>query len=205
MLIADEPTTALDVTVQAEILKLIRDLKDRFDSGIVLITHDMGVVADMADRVLVMNDGRIVEQGPTRQIFNDPQHPYTQQLLAAVPHFGTHSPETAASGTPAPAATPQEAAAPAATPQEAAAPGAAVESVLELTNLVLEYPKRGSQPVFRAIDDVSFSVGKGEIVGLVGESGSGKTTIGRAAVGLLPIHSGSLKVAGVEMAGVKPK
>src|SRR5690606_2926242 len=100
---------------------------------------------------------------------------------------------------------PQEAAAPAATPQEAAAPGAVVESVLELTNLVLEYPKRGSQPVFRAIDDVSFSVGKGEIVGLVGESGSGKTTIGRAAVGLLPIHSGSLKVAGVEMAGVKPK
>ncbi len=195
LLIADEPTTALDVTVQAEILKLIRDLKDRFDSGIVLITHDMGVVADMADRVLVMKDGRIVEQGPTRQIFNDPQHPYTQQLLAAVPHFGTHSPETAASGTPAPAAT----------PQEAAAPGAAVESVLELTNLVLEYPKRGSQPVFRAIDDVSFSVGKGEIVGLVGESGSGKTTIGRAAVGLLPIHSGSLKVAGVEMAGVKPK
>src|SRR5690606_5265936 len=189
------PTTALDVTVQAEILKLIRDLKDRFDSGIVLITHDMGVVADMADRVLVMKDGRIVEQGPTRQIFNDPQHPYTQQLLAAGPHFGTHSPETAASGTPAPAAT----------PQEAAAPGAAVESVLELTNLVLEYPKRGSQPVFRAIDDVSFSVGKGEIVGLVGESGSGKTTIGRAAVGLLPIHSGSLKVAGVEMAGVKPK
>ncbi|WP_068116693.1 ATP-binding cassette domain-containing protein, partial [Nocardioides massiliensis] len=188
LLIADEPTTALDVTVQAEILKLIRDLKDRFDSGIVLITHDMGVVADMADRVLVMKDGRIVEQGPTRQIFNDPQHPYTQQLLAAVPHFGTHSRQPVEPD-----------------PDPLAGAAAPAEPVLELTNLVLEYPKRGSQPAFRAIDDVTFSIARNEIVGLVGESGSGKTTIGRAAVGLLPIHAGSLKVAGVEMAGAKAK
>jgi len=189
LLIADEPTTALDVTVQAEILKLIRDLKDRIDSGIVLITHDMGVVADMADRMIVMKDGRVVEQGETRQIFRSPQHPYTQQLLAAVPHFGTHSGARAES---APEAAP-------AVIDETAPPA------LEITDLVLEYPKRGSQPVFRAVDGVSLTVAKGEVVGLVGESGSGKTTIGRAAVGLLPVHSGSLKVTGVEMAGVKPK
>ncbi len=91
LLVADEPTTALDVTVQAEILKLMQDLRHRIDAGIVLITHDMGVVADMADRIIVMKDGRIVESGDADQIFHHPQHEYTQQLLAAVPHFGRHA------------------------------------------------------------------------------------------------------------------
>ena len=89
LLIADEPTTALDVTVQAEILKLMRELRERVDAAIILITHDMGVVADMADRIIVMKDGRVVEHGTSDQIFNDPQHPYTKALLAAVPHLGT--------------------------------------------------------------------------------------------------------------------
>ena len=88
LLIADEPTTALDVTVQAEILKLIRDLRDRIDAGILLITHDMGVVADLSDRVLVMQRGRIVESGTSTQVFHAPRDPYTQELLRAVPHLG---------------------------------------------------------------------------------------------------------------------
>ncbi|MDX5318124.1 MAG: ABC transporter ATP-binding protein, partial [Actinomycetes bacterium] len=91
LLVADEPTTALDVTVQAEILKLMRDLRSRIDSGIILITHDMGIVADMADTIVVMKDGRLVERGTADQIFNRPQHPYTQELLSAVPHLGSHS------------------------------------------------------------------------------------------------------------------
>ena len=91
LLVADEPTTALDVTVQGEILKLMRDLRERVNAGVVLITHDMGVVADMADRIVVMQHGRIVEAGTADQIFNHAQHPYTQQLLASVPHFGTAS------------------------------------------------------------------------------------------------------------------
>jgi peptide/nickel transport system ATP-binding protein len=211
LLVADEPTTALDVTVQAEILKLMRDLRQRIDAGIVLITHDMGVVADMADRIIVMKDGRIVETGDADQIFHRPQHEYTQQLLAAVPHFGSHAAAAADEGESAGdhgdemfrrgAATTNGVAgtAPAATVEEAAKP------IVEMRDLVLEYPKRGSQPVFRAVDGVSLSIGQGEVVGLVGESGSGKTTIGRAVVGLLPVAGGSLEVAGVDMVGAKKR
>ncbi len=213
LLVADEPTTALDVTVQAEILKLMRDLRKRIDAGIVLITHDMGVVADMADRIIVMKDGRIVETGSAEQIFYRPQHEYTKQLLAAVPHFGRHAAAlegrengdhsdemfrrgAAGSG---PAAAPAESAGSSASGEPAGA------HLVEMRDLVLEYPKRGSQPVFRAVDGVSLTIGHGEVVGLVGESGSGKTTIGRAVVGLLPIAGGSLSVAGVDMVGVKSK
>ena len=204
LLVADEPTTALDVTVQAEILKLMRDLRDRIDSGIVLITHDMGVVADMADRIIVMKDGRIVEKGDAAQIFGNPQHPYTQQLLAAVPHFGRHA-----------ARTETETAGAEEHGDELFRRGAAIAEaaqaepqgtpVLEIKDLVLEYPKRGSQPAFRAVDGVDLTIARGEVVGLVGESGSGKTTIGRAAVGLLPVKSGTLRVAGVDMTSAKPK
>jgi peptide/nickel transport system ATP-binding protein len=207
LLVADEPTTALDVTVQAEILKLMRDLRKRIDAGIVLITHDMGVVADMADRIIVMKDGRIVETGTAEQIFHRPQHEYTQQLLAAVPHFGRHAAALEGDGhvdhgdemfrRGAPAA-----AEPVPSPTSAAP---TVTPLVEMRDLVLEYPKRGSQPVFRAVDGVSLSIGYGEVVGLVGESGSGKTTIGRAVVGLLPVADGSLQVAGVDMVGAKPK
>ena len=190
LLVADEPTTALDVTVQAEILKLMGDLRERVNAGIVLITHDMGVVADMADRIVVMQQGRIVESGTADQIFNHAQHPYTQQLLASVPHFGTISVADAQARTDRDRAT---------------AAAETREPVFVAENLVLEYPKRGNQPVFRAVDDVSLTIGRGEVVGLVGESGSGKTTIGRAALGLLPVAGGSLKVAGVEMKGAGRK
>jgi len=178
LLVADEPTTALDVTVQAEIIDLMRNLKDKLNSAVLLITHDMGVVADLADDILVMKDGMTVEKGSADQIFNRPQHPYTQQLLAAVPKLGF-------------AAT-----------RELAAP-AKPEPVLKLENLVIEYPKRGRITAFTAVKDFNLEIFPGEIVGLVGESGSGKTTVGRASIGLIPVKSGSIQVNGQEIAGAK--
>ncbi len=193
LLIADEPTTALDVTVQAEILKLMRDLRHRVDAGIILITHDMGVVADLSDRVMVMKNGRVVEEGDASDIFYKPQHPYTQALLSAVPHLG--------SATSASVEVTERAEAPAgATPA-----AASTDLALDAKGLVIEYPARGRVPAFRANKGIDLTVGRGEVVGLVGESGSGKTTVGRAAVGLLPVHEGSLKVNGVELAGIRPK
>lgn len=204
LLIADEPTTALDVTVQAEILKLMRDLRSRIDSGIILITHDMGVVADLADRVLVMKDGRIVESGTSDEIFNQPTHPYTQQLLAAVPHLGATVGGDAAlaeAGASAPitavgAATTEPRTAPVG--QASAGDGLA----LDARDLVIEYPGRGRIPAFRAVDGITMDIKRGEVVGLVGESGSGKTTVGRAVVGLLPVTEGSLRIGGHEMVGI---
>lgn len=175
LLIADEPTTALDVTVQAEILELLRSLRARLDSAIVLITHDMGVVADLADSIMVMKDGEAVEQGTSLDIFQRPQHPYTQSLLASVPHLGVDVSE------------------------EGSRPRHGGEAVLSFTGVAIEYPKRGRVPAFRAADDITLEVFPGEIVGLVGESGSGKTTLGRAAVGLLPIKEGRLISAGIDI------
>ena len=178
LLIADEPTTALDVTVQAEILDLMRNLKDKLNSAVVLITHDMGVVADMADRILVMKDGLTVEQGTADQIFNRPAHPYTQALLASVPKLGSVAKrELTISGDP----------------------------VLKLEGVTITYPKRGRVPAFTAASDISFDIFPGEILGLVGESGSGKTTVGRAAIGLLPVSGGSIKLIGEEIAGADQK
>ena len=205
LLVADEPTTALDVTVQAEILKLMRDLRKRIDAGIVLITHDMGVVADMADRIIVMKDGRVVETGTADDIFHRPQHEYTQQLLAAVPHFGRHAAQALGEdGGDHSDEMYRRGAAVAAAPVETAGAEQG-PPLVEMRDLVLEYPKRGSQPVFRAVDGVSLTIAQGEVVGLVGESGSGKTTIGRAVVGLLPVAGGSLEVAGVNMVGARQK
>jgi peptide/nickel transport system ATP-binding protein len=196
LLIADEPTTALDVTVQAEILKLLRDLRDRIDAGIVLITHDMGVVADLADDVLVMQKGRIVETGSVRHVYNNPVDSYTQSLLAAVPHLGAgrgresivvNEPEPTIEGEAPPAPV----------------PGAAEHAdIIDLRDVAIVYPKRGRSPAFRAIDGVSLTVGRGEVIGLVGESGSGKTTIGRAIVGLLPFVEGEARVLGHDMVGI---
>jgi peptide/nickel transport system ATP-binding protein len=181
LLIADEPTTALDVTVQAEILDLMRNLKDKLNSAVLLITHDMGVVADLADKILVMKDGFTVEQGSADQIFHAPTHPYTQQLLAAVPKLGSAPTRTL--------------------PADATKKA----PVLSLKDVVIEYPKRGRIPAFTAAKDISFDIYPGEILGLVGESGSGKTTVGRAAIGLLPIKSGSIEVVGNEIAGASGK
>jgi len=182
LLVADEPTTALDVTVQAEILDLMRGLKDKLNSAILLITHDMGVVADMADEILVMKDGITVEKGTADQIFNRPQHPYTQQLLGAVPMLGSTKKRELPyreDSKPAP--------------------------VLKLTDVTIEYPKRGRQPAFTAVKNFNLEIYPGEIVGLVGESGSGKTTVGRASIGLLPVKEGSIQVIGNEIAGAGQK
>ena len=182
LLVADEPTTALDVTVQAEILDLMRGLRTKLNSAIVLITHDMGVVADIADEILVMKDGLTVEHGSADQIFNRPAHPYTQELLAAVPKLG-HSPRRSlpSSGVSNPA------------------------PVLKLQNVTIEYPKRGRIPAFVAVKDFDLEIYPGEIVGLVGESGSGKTTVGRAAIGLLPIKSGSIEIVGTDISHATQK
>ncbi|MBA3288878.1 MAG: ABC transporter ATP-binding protein, partial [Acidimicrobiia bacterium] len=196
LLIADEPTTALDVTVQAEILKLVRDLRDRIDAAILLITHDMGVVADLADRVLVMEKGLIVEQGEIEQIFHAGQHPYTQKLLAAVPHLGSLVGEQQVD---APVKGNGEVHAPL-SPEVAS--GAEPNLVVDLRDVAIEYPKRGRAPAFRAVDGVTLRIERGEVLGLVGESGSGKTTIGRAVVGLLPFVEGEATVLGTNMVGV---
>jgi peptide/nickel transport system ATP-binding protein len=195
LLLADEPTTALDVTVQAEILDLLRELHTRLDSAILLITHDMGVVADLADRVVVMRSGEIVETGTVRQVFGQPQHPYTVELLAAVPKLTT-GPGSVSVREPAPAAAGPEAV------EAAASPG---QPVLEVRNLVVEYPGRRRLPAFRAVDDVSLSIERGQVLGLVGESGSGKTTIGRAVASLLPATSGDIVVSGTQMRGLRPR
>ncbi|WP_458111509.1 ABC transporter ATP-binding protein [Arthrobacter sp. R1-13] len=217
LLIADEPTTALDVTVQAEILDLMRHLRNKLDSAIVLITHDMGVVADLADRIAVMRRGVIVESGTAEQIFNNPQHPYTQALLAAVPHLGQGSADegevdvtaalAAATHTELTSVDPVElvrrerenAAALAAA--EAARPKG--DPVLELTDVAIEYPKQGRVPAFRAVEGANLVIYPGQVVGLVGESGSGKTTIGRAAVGLLPVAAGTMRVVGEDISAAK--
>ncbi|WP_372593311.1 ABC transporter ATP-binding protein [Actinotalea sp.] len=195
LLIADEPTTALDVTVQAEILKLMRDLRHRINSGIILITHDMGVVADMADRIIVMKDGKVVEHGTAAEIFGAPQHPYTRKLLEAVPHLG-HG-RKGIPGASGEALVSVEG-------STAQAPVAAVSDrpvVLDAKQMIIEYPGRRRTPAFRAVDEVSLTIRQGEVVGLVGESGSGKTTIGRAVVGLLPVTGGELSICGVDMVG----
>lgn len=180
LLIADEPTTALDVTVQAEILDLIRDLNKRLNSAVILITHDMGVVADLSDHMIVMKDGVVVESGSTKQVFTKPGHQYTKDLLAAVPHLGAAELKPAVDRT-------------------------GQKPTLSLRNVNIEYPKRGRVPAFKAASDINLEIYPGEVLGLVGESGSGKTTIGRAVVGLLPIKSGELTINEKSLSGRKQK
>jgi len=172
LLIADEPTTALDVTVQAEVLEVLRSMRERLSASILIITHDMGVVADMADRVVVMRRGEVVETADATTLFASPAAAYTRELLDAVPRLGErNAPEQA---------------------PDAAAP------VLEISRLTVDFGN-SLKGRFRAVDDASLTVGRGEIVALVGESGSGKTTLGRAAIGLSPVTGGTVAVNGVDL------
>ncbi|MFE2720847.1 dipeptide ABC transporter ATP-binding protein [Kitasatospora sp. NPDC059327] len=188
LIVADEPTTALDVTVQAEILELLHRCRTDFGTAVLLITHNMGVVADLADRVAVMREGRIVEQAPVRALFAAPTHPYTRELLAAVPAFDTAA--VAPVRSPAAAGTIEA---------TAGAAGAAVP-VVRAAGLTVEHPARLGGRAFRAVDGVDFEIGPGEVLGLVGESGSGKTTIGRAVAGLVGVSAGELDVLGEPLA-----
>jgi ABC-type microcin C transport system duplicated ATPase subunit YejF len=172
IIIADEPTTALDVTVQAQILKLIKELQERHNIGMVFISHDLSVVADIADTLCVMQNGRFVEQGSRDDIFRRPQHDYTRKLLAAVPD----TEKLPAGGTPQP--------------------------MIEISRLVTQFGgNRGEAPV-KAVDDVSLQIYRREILGLVGESGSGKSTLGRSILRLLTPTSGSIRFDGQELTGL---
>ena len=178
-----------------------------------LITHDMGVVADIADRIAVMRNGIIVESGHRREMFHNPQHEYTIQLLAAVPHLG---PVTDAAtgewtscdsgrrrprGDPAPIRSDRAGGSRMPPPWRGRGSSRRVEPILELIDVAIEYPKQGRAPAFRAVEGANLVIYPGEVVGLVGESGSGKTTIGRAAVGLLPVAAGTMRRRRPNMSG----
>ncbi|MYS68934.1 ATP-binding cassette domain-containing protein, partial [Streptomyces sp. SID5926] len=175
LLIADEPTTALDVTVQAEILDLLRRLAAETGTGVLLVTHNMGVVADFADRVAVMYQGAIVETGPVEDVLLRPTHDYTRRLLSAVPRLSVA--ESGQSGEPGASGASGERRA----DESGAAPG--VEPAVELRDVSVVFG-RGKQAV-HALKGVSFAVHPGETLGLVGESGSGKSTASRVALGLI--------------------
>ena len=213
LLIADEPTTALDVTVQAQILHLIRELQREMQMGVLLITHDMGVVAESADRVVVMRRGDLVEENETRMLFAAPAHPYTRALMAAVPKLG------AMSGTDLPARFElvreqlvEPAGAPVAMPDDALDPPALSDApekkpdvVLSVRELVTRFDVRSGffsrvRRRVHAVERVSFDLYAGETLGLVGESGCGKTTTGRSLLQLVQPDSGSIYFDGVDLA-----
>jgi peptide/nickel transport system ATP-binding protein len=181
LLVADEPTTALDVTVQAEILDLLRGLVAGSGTAVLLVTHNMGVVADIADRVAVMLQGEIVESGPVEEVLLRPRHEYTARLLAAVPRLD-------------PAAESEESSA---SPPE----GADSHAVIELCDVSVVFG-RGRRAV-RALDGVSLTVEPGETVGVIGESGSGKSTAARVALGLVPPTTGRVALFGTDPAQVR--
>jgi peptide/nickel transport system ATP-binding protein len=179
LVIADEPTTALDVTTQAQILALLRDLVREQGSGLLLITHDLAVVGAMADRIVVMRRGEVVEQGPAKGFFGAMQHPYTRALYRASSHV----------------------------PVRPAPPAAAGGPLLEIRDVVRDYPLAKPHPFaaarfHRAVNGVSLTVQRGESLGIVGESGCGKSTLARAVLALEPVQGGAIRLGGHDIAGL---
>ncbi|MGG1947263.1 dipeptide ABC transporter ATP-binding protein [Trinickia sp. NRRL B-1857] len=201
LLIADEPTTALDVTVQAQILQLIRELQCEMQMGVMFITHDMGVVAEVADRVLVMLRGEAVETGPSQQIFDAPSHLYTRALLAAVPRLGSMR------GTDSPERFPLLAGTDVAPQKASTAPAAAAperEPILSVRDLTTRFDIRTgllSRVTRRvhAVEKISFDLHRGETLALVGESGCGKSTTGRSLLQLVKSQSGQIMFDGQDI------
>ncbi|HEY2024972.1 dipeptide ABC transporter ATP-binding protein [Paraburkholderia sp.] len=215
LLIADEPTTALDVTIQAQILQLIRGLQDEMNMGVIFITHDMGVVAEVADRVLVMYRGEKVEEGAADALFAEPSHPYTKALLAAVPRLGSMQ------GTDQPARFPIVSVAEAGLSgdEPAVQPAAAVAAeaqplvredtppILRVRDLVTRFPVRSGlfgrmTGRVHAVEKVSFDLRPGETLALVGESGCGKSTTGRSLLRLVESQSGSIEFGGKDISAL---
>ena len=196
LLIADEPTTALDVTIQAQILQLIRVLQKEMQMGVIFITHDMGVVAEMADRVQVMYRGDVVETGPVDEIFKSPQQPYTKALLAAVPKLGSMTGQAYPAKFPLISLQSRDEIV---VPQDTVSPDA--EPVLQVRDLVTRFDVRGGifNRVIRrvhAVEKVSFDLRPGETLALVGESGCGKSTTGRSLLRLVESQGGTITFDG---------
>nr|WP_201469025.1 ABC transporter ATP-binding protein [Microbacterium hydrocarbonoxydans] len=197
LLIADEPTSALDVTVQQTILDQIGAMTRELGTAVLLITHDLGLAAERAERVIVMHRGKVVEQGPAKQILESPQHPYTQSLVQAAPSVAAarlrpeafHAEDRP--GAPADAEKPVVPA--------AAAPA---DNIVEIENLTKVYPVRGQKDDFVAVDDVSLAIPRGETVAIVGESGSGKTTTARMLLKIIEPTSGLIRYEGKDVASL---
>ena len=205
ILIADEPTTALDVTVQAQILALIKKLQREFGMAVIFVTHDLGVVSGLCDRVQVMYAGRIMETAATRTLFRDPQHPYTKALQRCVPALQEKGrPLFTIPGLPPDLSKPIDEVAllarfalPPEAPAHPKAPRAAIDpndNILEIQGLETHFTARSG--VVRAVDGVSFDIKRGEVIGLVGESGSGKSTLGRTIMQLIPPTAGAVILEG---------
>jgi peptide/nickel transport system ATP-binding protein len=179
LLIADEPTSALDVTVQQQILDRLDTLTRELGTAVLLVTHDLGLAAERADRVVVLAEGQVVENGATREVLTAPRHDYTRRLVAAAPSISA----TVLTG---PDAGPE-----------------AVPPVLEVQRVTKEFRIRGRGGVLRAVDDVSFEVRRGRTTAVVGESGSGKTTVARMVLGLVPVTAGTIRLDGDDIVGMR--
>lgn len=185
LLIADEPTTALDVTIQAQILDLLKDIQEKTGTSILLITHDFGVVANMCEKIVVMNKGRVVEHGTTKEIFSSPKEDYTKKLLAAIPNLHAEKSEESKA-------------------KLREIYSGKREKLIEVKELAKHFPL-GRKEILKAVNSVSFDIYKGETLGLVGESGSGKSTTGRTLLRLHEATSGETVYEGADLNTYKKK